>query len=109
MLRLLDSEAYALFSTGRRSDLAFAKACTFWGARDKGGYREVAGQQAAVGELLGEVSRVASQGEIICHNGRVVTGAEVTDLMLLHVHLGERFARHLQVLESHAVRKETVP
>ncbi len=102
---LLASSAWQKFREGRKVDLNFADACRFWGITEHQPVSLLDQRLETLGTALHALERQAGQTGATLGNGRMLTGADLGQLLELHDYLEDRFERHLMLLRNRAERR----
>jgi hypothetical protein len=97
---LFSSSAWQKYRENRKSDIAFADACRFWGISDSIGGDALDNklEQLRI-DLTGVEVRLGTGGTALS-DGRSVTPEEIGSFLDTHVFLEGRFARHLNLLRQ---------
>ena len=105
VLVLLDSSAVQKFEENRKTELAFADACRFWGITEnmKGDLLDAKIHQ--VHAQLSELDRTFADADAQLSNGRVITAGDIRVLTNIHRDMEDRFDRHLNLLRARPARK----
>lgn len=104
LMALWASSAFEKFQEGRKQELTFADACGFWGISDSTRGPAVDARLDLVRATLTELERLVTAGDAVLSNGRSVSLEDVGLLADINTYLGERFARHLNLLRSRGGR-----
>lgn len=101
---VLASTALTKFREGRERELTFADACRFWGVTENLQGAQLTGHLSQVQAALADLDRQLGLGDCVLAGGRSVSGGDISVLGDLHVHLEQRFRRHLNLLLHRAAR-----
>jgi hypothetical protein len=104
LIRLWGTAAFEKFSDGRKVEITFPEACTFWGVNESMRGDTVKGHLDHLRAELAGLERLMTMGDCTLSNGRSVGLADVNRLHDIDHYLLERFARHLSLLRSRATR-----
>ena len=97
---MFSGTAWHKFREGRKSELAFADACRFWGITENMTADALDTRLERVRiELTGIEVRLGPNGAVLS-DGRSVSAEDVGSLLDTHEFLQGRFARHLNLLRS---------
>jgi hypothetical protein len=96
--------AVGKFTEGRKPEITFADACAYWGVSDGTRGEAVNARLDHVRAELAALERLLTIADTTLSNGRSLSLADVQHLHDVNGYLEERFARHLNLLRSRAVR-----
>ncbi len=101
---LLASTALSKFREGHERELTFADACRFWGITENQYGEALNVRLELVRTTLADLDRDLGMGHCVLAGGRSVSGQEIGVLGDLHVHLEQRFNRHLNLLRNRVAK-----
>jgi hypothetical protein len=98
--KLFSSSAWQKYREDRKSEIAFADACRFWGFTDATTADALDKGLEQLRMDLTEIEfRVRARG-IVLSDAKRVTEEDIDSLLCTHAFLEGRFARHLNLLRS---------
>jgi hypothetical protein len=100
LLSLLDSSAVQKFEESRKSELAFADACRFWGITENMKGEALDERVEQVEKQLTEFDRLFADADAQLSSGRVISAGDVRVLTNIHRYMEGRFDRHLNLLRA---------
>ena len=100
LLALLDSSAVQKFEESRKSELAFADACRFWGITENMKGEALDERVEQVEKQLTEFDRLFADADAQLSSGRVISAGDVRVLTNIHRYMEGRFDRHLNLLRA---------
>ena len=98
------STAVRKYQDGRKQELTFADACRFWSITENSQGAALDARLAEVRTALADVERMVGRGKTVLSDGRHLTGDDANMLCDLHLHLEDRFSRHLTLLRNRLAR-----
>jgi hypothetical protein len=101
---LFASTAVRKFQDGRKQELTFADACRFWSITENLQGAALDARLAGLRASLAEVERAVGRSKTVLSDGRLLTGDDANMLCDLHLHLEDRFSRHLTLLRNRVAR-----
>jgi hypothetical protein len=101
---LFASTAVRKFQDGRKQELTFADACRFWSITENLQGAALDARLATLRASLAEVERAVSRSKTVLSDGRLLAGDDANMLCDLHLHLEDRFSRHLTLLRNRVAR-----
>jgi hypothetical protein len=101
---LFASTAVRKFQDGRKQELTFADACRFWSITENLQGTALDARLATLRASLAEVERAVSRSKTVLSDGRLLAGDDANMLCDLHLHLEDRFSRHLTLLRNRVAR-----
>lgn len=104
LLALFSSSVVQKFEEGFKEEITFAEACRFWGITENLHGEALRARLDRTRATLAEVERTLGTGTAELSNGRSISKDDLNLLTAVHEYLAERFARHLSLLKSRAVR-----
>jgi hypothetical protein len=105
LLALLANPAVDRFQQGRQEELRFPDACRFWSITQEMSADALDARLDHISAILAAVERQIGLGSATLSNGRVLTAEDMGRLADVHMHLLQRFARHLALLRDRAGRR----